>query len=90
MILGKVMREFYGQSEAKHRIGEVLKVDVNDQLRKSGFLSEIEPDTPILRCSCGRMFLVVEGEDSEQLLSAHIADLGKGHKKVEAKEKVPA
>ena len=89
MILAKVTRDFYGQSEAKHHIGEVLKVDVNDQLRKTGFLSEIEPDTPLLQCSCGLMFLLVEGDDPEQLLNAHLEELGKGHKKVE-REKVPA
>jgi hypothetical protein len=81
MILAKVTREFYGQSEAKHRIGEVMRVDVNDHLLKTGYLSGIEEATPILKCSCGRMFRVVpESDDPEQLLTTHIAELGDGHK----------
>jgi len=90
MILAKVTRDFYGASEAKHRLGEVLKVDVNDHLRKTGFLCEVEPGAPLVHCSCGRMFLVVEGDDPEQLLNAHIAELGKGHKRAGVKEKVAA
>ena len=91
MILAKVVKDFYGAGETKCRIGEVLKIDVNDHLRRTGYLSEIEPDTPTVSCSCGRMFLLLVGsDDPEQMLNAHVEEAGKGHKPAKAKGKVPA
>lgn len=90
MVLAKVAKDFHGAREELYCIGEVLRVDVNSHLARAGLVTEIEADTPLLHCSCGRMFLVMDGEDPEQLLSAHIEELGKGHKKAEVKEKAPA
>lgn len=90
MVLAKVSREFRGATDELYRIGEVLKVDVNSHLTLAGLVREIEPDTPTVKCSCGRRFLRIDGEEPEQLLDAHIAELGEGHEKAKVKEKVPA
>ena len=91
MVLAKVAKDFYGAGDSKYRVGELMKVDVNSHLLQTGYLTEIESDTPMVACSCGRLFLLIpDSENPEQLLAAHALELGKGHKKAETREKVSA
>ena len=95
MVLGKVTQDISGADGEKYHIGEILKVDSENHLLKVGYLQKIDDDTPTVSCVCGRVFMLIqESENPEQLLEAHVRELGKGHgsvssKKVESKEEIP-
>ena len=94
MVLGKVTKDFGGSNGEVYKIGEVLRKDLNDPLFRVGFLLHVEEDYPLVKCSCGRQFMRIEGDraEQEQLLTAHCDELGEGHRpaKVAEREKVAA
>jgi len=91
MVLAKCTRDFHGAGDVMHRLGEVLRIDPQSHLIRIGYAQPLDDETQVCACSCGRLFLVsMDPADPEQNLNSHILELGKGHKKAEVREKVPA
>jgi hypothetical protein len=91
MVFAKCTRDFYGAGDVQHRLGEVIQIELGAVLLRVGYAQEVDEGTPVLQCSCGRMFVVsTDPEKPEEFLTNHILELGKGHSKAKVKEPVVA